>query len=150
MSERASEWYADGLRFECTMCGACCTGGPGFVAFDKAEGRAMAKAVGVGEREFYERYAHRMKHGRTGWSLNEVETEHGHDCVFLDRDSQPGKALCSVHEARPTQCRTWPWWPENLKSRRAWREAAARCEGMNHGAMVRIEEIRIQRDRNKS
>ena len=24
-------WYADGLRFTCTMCGKCCTGEPGYV-----------------------------------------------------------------------------------------------------------------------
>ena len=26
-------WYADGLSFECTMCGNCCTGPPGAVWF---------------------------------------------------------------------------------------------------------------------
>ncbi len=143
----ASEWYEDGLRFECTMCGACCTGPPGYVAFNEAEGRAMAAHLGLDEREFYRRFAHRMTHGKRGWSLNEVETEHGNDCVFLDRESKPGMALCRLHEVRPMQCRTWPWWPENLKSERAWNDAAKRCEGMNRGPMVRVEEIRIQRDR---
>eukprot|EP00961_Rhodomonas_salina_P046921 629705-Rhodomonas_salina.2 len=27
-----------------------------------------------------------------------------------------GKAICSLYEARPKQCRTWPFWPENLAS----------------------------------
>lgn len=143
----AAEWYADGLRFECTMCGECCTGPTGFVAFTETEGREMAASLGVGEDEFYRRYAHRMRHGKRGWSLNEVKTEHGYDCVFLDRESEPGKALCRVHRARPMQCRTWPWWPENLKSKRAWAQAAKRCEGMNQGPIVRVEDIRIERDR---
>jgi len=141
------EWYADGLRFECTMCGACCTGPPGFVAFTREEGRRIASRLGMSERAFYERHAHRMPRSRGGWSLNEVETEHGHDCVFLDRETEPGKALCSIHEVRPMQCRTWPWWPENLRSRRAWTQTAKRCEGINRGELVRVEEIRIQRDR---
>ena len=40
-------WYAEGLRFKCTQCGGCCTGGPGFVWFDEDEGAAMAKAKGL-------------------------------------------------------------------------------------------------------
>ena len=140
------EWYADGLRFECTMCGACCTGAPGFVGFSKAEGEAMAGRLGVSVQDFYSRYAHKMEHGRQGWSLNEIETEHGFDCVFLDRDTKPGQALCSIHEIRPQQCRTWPWWPENLRSRDAWRRTGKRCEGVDRGPLVRIQDIRIQRD----
>ena len=35
-------WYADGLRFECSQCGDCCTGEPGYVWVDEAEITAMA------------------------------------------------------------------------------------------------------------
>ena len=31
MDSPAEPWYRDGLRFECTRCGACCTGAPGYV-----------------------------------------------------------------------------------------------------------------------
>ena len=31
MTADSPEWYRDGLRFECTRCGACCTGAPGYV-----------------------------------------------------------------------------------------------------------------------
>src|SRR5690606_15561824 len=30
-------WYRDGLRFECTQCGNCCTGMPGHVWVDEAD-----------------------------------------------------------------------------------------------------------------
>jgi uncharacterized protein len=142
------EWYAQGLRFTCTQCGNCCTGSPGYVWFTESEAQAMAARVGFSVPEFYATYAHRV-YGR--WSLNERLTEHGHDCVFLVRDATTGKALCTLYEARPQQCRTWPFWPENLKSPRAWRQAAARCPGMDEGIAGRgklypIEAIRIQRD----
>ena len=39
--------YADGLRFECTQCGNCCTGPPGRVWFSEEEGEAMAENLGV-------------------------------------------------------------------------------------------------------
>ena len=142
----SKEWYEDGLQFECTLCGACCTGPAGYVGFTEAEGRAMAKRLGLNYPAFLREYAHRMKDGRDGFSLNEVKTEHGYDCIFLDRESEPGKALCSMHEVRPMQCRTWPWWPDNLKSQRAWQQTGRKCEGVGRGPIVTIDQIRIQRD----
>ena len=50
-----NEWYADGLRFKCTQCGNCCTGGPGYVWFDDDEAQAMADQLGIEKREFYQR-----------------------------------------------------------------------------------------------
>jgi hypothetical protein len=140
-----SEWYADGLAFSCTQCGNCCTGPPGTVQFNRQEGRDMAVALGIDERVFYRRYAHKVD-GR--WSLIERLTTFGHDCVFLDRTSVPGSAVCGLYEARPAQCRTWPFWPENLRSPRAWAGAKrdTPCPGMDCGTVVPIEKIRIQRD----
>ena len=39
---------------------------------------------------------------------------------------------CTVYDARPTQCRTYPWWISNLRDRESWEEAAELCEGINH------------------
>ena len=75
--------------------------------------------------------------------MNEVETEHGFDCVFLDRESLPGKAVCSIHTTRPKQCRTFPWWPEVIKTKAAWERTGKTCEGINRGNVVPVEEIRI-------
>ena len=96
-------------------------------------------------KTFYKRYARRLD-GR--WSLTERETEHGLDCIFLDRESQPGKAVCSIYQARPAQCRTWPFWPENLRSKQTWDavKRATPCPGMDRGKLVPVEQIRIQRD----
>ena len=88
-----TQWYADGLRFECTQCGNCCTGPPGTVWFSPAEGREIAGKLGISESAFRRRYAHKVD-GR--WSLGERKTTHGYDCVFLDRQSVPGKAVCSL------------------------------------------------------
>ena len=139
------EWYADGLRFECTQCGNCCTGPEGAVWFTEEEGRRMAERVGLDEATFLRRHARRLA---PGWSLKERKTAYGFDCVFLDRDTVPGKAVCGLYEARPTQCRTWPFWKEVIESPEAW-DAAKRttpCPGMGRGSLVPVEAIRIQRD----
>jgi hypothetical protein len=146
-----TEWFAkpdapeqgQGLRFGCTMCGRCCSGPPGFVIVSDAEAAALAKRLKLPLATFLKNYTHTMSEGR---SLNEVKTDHGHDCVFLDRTTIPGKAICGVYEDRPTQCRTWPFWPSLLRSRNDWNNAKRTCPGIDHGTLVPIEEVRIRRD----
>lgn len=142
---RQQEWYSQGLRFECTQCGNCCTGPPGAVWFSEREAIAMAERFELTVIEFRHTYARKLDEG---WSLNEVHTAQGFDCIFLDRQSMPGKAVCSIYEVRPSQCRTWPFWPENLKSSQQWEAVKRRmpCPGMNTGTLIPIDQIRIQRD----
>lgn len=104
----------------------------------------MAAKLGMDVDSFELKFTRRIGARR---SLNERKTSAGFDCVFLDR-SVPGRATCHLYEARPMQCRTWPFWPENLTTRHAWDEAKARtpCPGMGRGTLVPIESIRIQRD----
>ena len=132
-----------GLRFECTLCGGCCTGPEGFVNFTDAEARAMAEEIGVSHDEFLKTYT---RDTPAGPSLTERQTEFGYDCVFLDRRSVPGKAVCGVYNTRPMQCRTWPFWVSNLSSEHAWRAAAAGCPGIDRGQrVIHPTQIRIQR-----
>lgn len=143
----SAEWFAQGeeqgLRFECTMCGNCCTGPPGYVLVSEREISDMAGGLGIEPGAFVDRYTHSTALGR---SLKERETEFGHDCVFLDRETIPGKAVCGVYEHRPTQCRTWPFWKSNLRTPNAWKQAKRVCPGMDKGRLYPPEQIRILRD----
>lgn len=141
-------WYEpQGLRFECTMCGACCSGGEGFVLFSDQEAFNIAKRLNITVADFLTKYTHDTE---AGPSLREVRTEHGLDCIFLDRTTVPGKAVCSLYEDRPAQCRTFPFWPEHIESRRAWQRLGNHCEGIDKGNFVPVESIRIQRDRQRA
>lgn len=84
---------------------------------------------------FVRRYTRLIKGRRV---LNDAPS--GRECVFLKDNA------CSVYEARPTQCRTYPWWLRNLQDEDSWREAAAFCEGIDHPAatVVPAEEILAQ------
>lgn len=145
-----AEWYAEGLRFTCTQCGNCCTGPPGYVWFDDQEGEQIADHLGLDVATFRKKFAHRT-FGR--WSLKEHKNERGeYDCIFLTA-SGDGKRTCSIYPVRPTQCRTWPFWPENLMFPENWKQAAQRCPGMakgreGQGKLYPIDQIRIIRDRN--
>jgi Fe-S-cluster containining protein len=138
-----NEWYAGGLSFSCTCCGNCCTGPQGYVIVSDEEAIALAARFNMSVADFLARYTHKTSHGR---SLTERKTEFGYDCIFLDREKIPGKAVCGVYEDRPAQCRTWPFWKSNLTSKNAWERAKRTCPGMDKGKHFTLQQIRIQRD----
>jgi uncharacterized protein len=129
-------WYHRGLRFQCDGCGDCCTGAPGYVWINKAEIEAMSALLGIGTEDFQKRYVRLIGKRK---SLVELA---GGDCVFFDNR----RRRCQVYEARPRQCRTWPFWPSNISSPQSWQEIADRCPGCNLGPIISLEEIqsRIQ------
>ena len=128
----AQPWWSDGLRFTCTRCGRCCKGPePGYVAVNAEEVARLAEHVGMEPDAFGARYVRRV--GRRGYSLIEKPNR---DCVFWEDE-----VGCTVYEARPDQCRTFPFWPELLREREAWDEAATSCPGMNRGRRYSRERI---------
>lgn len=129
-------WYADGLQFECTQCGRCCGGAPGFVWVNAAEIAAMAAEKGIESIEEFERQFVR----KVGARKSLIEFENG-DCIFLD----PVKRNCTVYGSRPRQCRTWPFWDSNLKNEQAWKDTCEVCPGAGNGKLYELEVIETQR-----
>ncbi len=127
-------WYKDGLRFKCTGCGKCCTGSPGYVWVNEEEIHEMAEFLKISPEQFVQKYTRKVAN-----RLALLEHARTYDCVFL----KEGK-ICTLYTARPTQCRTYPWWPENLESKKAWEEESKRCEGINHeeAPLISLGEIK--------
>lgn len=128
-------WYKKGLRFQCTGCGQCCTGAPGYVWLTLKEAEAMALFLKMPLQEFIQMYTRQVD-----GELALKEYPRSYDCIFL-RDKK-----CQVYGARPVQCRTFPFWPENVESKKAWEETARRCEGINHAdaPLIPLSEITKQ------
>ena len=129
-------WYAGGLRFKCTGCGDCCTGGPGYVWVNQQEIDALARRLQMTPEAFEKQYVTRIGIRR---SLKELRYR-GYDCVFL----HPETRRCTVYEDRPRQCRTWPFWDSNLKSPEAWEATCEACPGAGKGKLYSIELIEEQ------
>ena len=127
-------WYQDGLQFECTGCGDCCTGAPGYVWVNREEIALLAAHLGMDVVEFEAKYVRAV--GRRK-SLIEYDN---YDCVFLD--SQTRK--CTVYEARPRQCRTWPFWDSNVRTPKTWEHTCEVCPGSGKGKLYSVEEIETQ------
>jgi len=129
-------WYQDGLMFQCTGCGQCCTGAPGHVWVSEPEVERLARHVGMTLEEFGQRYL-RLARGR----LSLVEKRNG-DCIFWE------KAVgCTVYEVRPDQCSSWPFWHGNLVSQDSWAEVAEDCPGCNRGQNWTLVQIQEQLNR---
>jgi Fe-S-cluster containining protein len=135
----ATKWYDKGLAFECTQCGACCSGEPGFVWVNAEEIAALAAHMKMDEENFQDKFIRRI-----GARFSLVEYPDG-DCIFLDPETRG----CSVYEARPIQCRTWPFWSSNLESKSDWRETCRVCPGAGQGAVYSLEQIEVARKRKK-
>jgi len=128
-------WYNAGLRFECTQCGDCCTGAPGYVWVNDEEIAALAASVGLSTDDFESQFVRRVGIRK---SLKEFP---GGDCVFFDSQ----KRKCTVYNARPRQCRTWPFWDSNLKSPQEWQHTCDVCPGSGKGQLYTLDEIETRR-----
>lgn len=133
------QWYREGLRFECTQCGDCCTGAPGYVHVSQEEIDEIAAFIGRPGKGLGREHLRKVGNG---YSLTEDKTSG--DCCFL-KTGRSGKRTCSIYPVRPLQCRTWPFWTNNLDDRASWNAAACDCPGMNKGPQYDFVEIEIRR-----
>ena len=88
----------------CATCeGRCCTGESGYIFVTKAEIFKIAELLGMDVNEFGVKYL--FKKGYK-YSLKERKVDDSYECVFYDKE----KNGCQIYEARPSQCKTFPFW----------------------------------------
>ncbi len=101
---------------------------------------AIAAHLRIPLQEMMTRYVRRV--GRR-MSLREVTPTM--DCIFLET-AHDGQRQCRIYSFRPTQCRTWPFWPSNLGDPDDWALAGSRCVGINRGKQHDFKEIETRRN----
>jgi len=120
------------LRFSCTRCGRCCTGGAGYhVYFTRLEAAAACAHLELTWKWFRRHYLRHLD------DAGLVAADNAGACIFLDTAGQ-----CRIYAVRPVQCRTYPFWPELVNTAAAWAQEACSCEGINRGNVVSRERIR--------
>ena len=128
------QWWSDGVRFECQGSGKCCLsrGQYGYVYVTLEDRRRLAGHFGLTTTQFTRKYCQK-KDGYVQLAYEKASD----NCMFLE-----GKG-CTVYEARPTQCRTWPFWPE-VMAPKAWAaEVEAFCPGIGKGRLYTAAEIGV-------
>jgi hypothetical protein len=135
MAEDVKPWFSEGLRFKCTGCGKCCTGSPGYVFLSPADLERLANHFLLSTDAFAAKYTYKVDD-----RLSLIDQPDSGSCIFL-KDKQ-----CTVYEARPVQCRTFPWWIQFLETREDWEEAGKRCEGIGHADAPVVPSLTIEQE----
>ena len=139
---KLSKSLEDGIEFSCQMCGSCCRGfNEGEVYLYKEDIFRLANFINLkgknGLREFAKKYLKVIdesfywkepgaERGKTykfktlGFKFA-GEDEH---CHFLIDNK------CSVHSARPFQCRCFPFWQMMVSSRKNFIDYTSKCKGL--------------------
>ena len=123
-------WFKDGVHFECTGCGKCCkTEGDVFVS--QQDAKDISAFLEIELEEFEEKFTASRLGITSPWYLlgklpfSEAEPRKT-KCIFLDESDNS----CRLYDARPIQCRTYPFWPRLMKSRRAFEDEAVVEDGV--------------------
>jgi hypothetical protein len=127
----ANTFWKNGVRFECQGTGRCCTsrGSYGYVYLTLKDRQRLAKHLKLSTAAFTRKYCAKTS---DHFHLKDFKE----NCRFLK-----GKG-CSVYEARPAQCRTWPFWPENMNAKSWTREVVSFCPGVGKGKLYSADEIK--------
>lgn len=129
-------WIRRGLRFACQPdCGKCCTTDErdGSVFLEPGDIERLARHLGMTPRAFV------SKHTFSECGEIELAKNDEGSCCFLDHER------CSVYEARPQQCRTYPFLPLDgftpIESQYTWRYEKKFCPGIGKGRLYSKDEI---------
>jgi len=116
----------DDLRFTCQPgCTNCCDQ-EGNVYLTETDLKRAAKFTGMSAKAFEARYVYRTRRQMRFRKPREKQ------CPFLEGHG------CSIHPAKPTQCRTFPFWPELVEQRSEWNRTSRYCPGIGKGELIQI------------
>jgi Fe-S-cluster containining protein len=114
------------LRFKCQRgCINCCNQS-GYVYLTEDDLSKAAKFTGMSRRVFEKKYVYRTRHQLRFRKPPDKQ------CPFLLDHG------CSIHPAKPTQCRTFPFWPELVENRKEWTATSRYCPGIGKGPLIQI------------
>tara|TARA_B100000579_G_C22627650_1_gene755000 strand:- start:404 stop:829 length:426 start_codon:yes stop_codon:yes gene_type:complete len=127
------EKLINGTRFQCQGSGKCCVsrGGYGFVYLNKKDIKRFANFFNIKKKDFIERNC-----VKEDGNIRLKEINLNGNCIYLKHKK------CSVYAARPEQCRTWPFWPENMNTKKWKKEIINFCPGIGKGKFYSPKEIK--------
>jgi Fe-S-cluster containining protein len=126
-------FYAEGLRFSCARCSACCRYESGYVFLSEKDIGLLAAGQKMDRDAFIKAYCRWVAFGGGVEHLS-LKEKLNYDCIFW----QDG---CGVYAGRPLQCRTYPFWDSIMVSAEAWERAKSECPGMEKGELHSMSKI---------
>ena len=131
-----TDFYAGGLKFSCQQCSFCCRGFPGVVLMSEDDLNRFAKWADVTGEQFILMYC-RWVESDDGFEYLSLREKQNLECIFWNEG-------CEAYDARPVQCRTYPFWTKVLKDSKSWSDESKECKGINNGKIYSKDEIENQ------
>jgi Fe-S-cluster containining protein len=132
MSEQ--HFYDSGLRFSCVRCSSCCRHESGFVYLSENDLARLAREFEMEYTAFIQTWCRWVSFERESERLA-LKEKSNFDCIFWN------EAGCRAYQARPLQCRAFPFWDSVVCSGEAWEQAGSGCPDINSGELHMRDEI---------
>jgi Fe-S-cluster containining protein len=126
------EIFKKGINFECQGSSNCCVsrGNYGYVYLSKKDQTKIVKYLNLSTNLFKKKYCE-----FSDGYLHLKELNIDGNCQFLKNKK------CSIYAARPIQCRTWPFWKENMNAKKWKEELIDFCPGIGKGRLISASTI---------
>ncbi len=95
------------VTHNCKKCGDCCRV-DGYVFLGRGEEKRIMEYLAVCKKEFRKRFTDRF------FLFGRVLKLDAEGCCFLV------ESRCVIYEVRPMQCRSFPYWPGVMRSKKTW------------------------------
>lgn len=126
--DQRSYFFDAGIRFKCRHCGTCCTGDPGVVRVNEREVADIASYLDISASALGDTFLYTWENQQ-----RIRETDDGR-CLFFED-------VCRIYPVRPNQCKTFPFWFDNLRSESRWKKIHSQCPGIGTGRLYHKNEI---------
>lgn len=114
-------------KFACKRCSRCCRIDPGMVLLTEEDADNAAALLAISRSKFIEKYCREIyRDSKVYVGLKEKKN---YDCIFWEKNGG-----CSIYEARPLQCRAFPFWSVLVEDDAEWVLEKKRCPGLDSAA----------------
>ncbi|OHD13659.1 MAG: hypothetical protein A2086_01060 [Spirochaetes bacterium GWD1_27_9] len=119
------------LDFNCEKCSSCCRYESGAVFLTLDDVKKICDNLSISIDKFLVECCRGLyKDDKFVVALKEKPN---YDCIFWNNG-------CIIYEARPLQCRTFPFWPFLVESKELWKNEKYRCAGIDKASDMTLEE----------
>ena len=128
-----NHYLKKGVKFECQGSSNCCVSrnSYGYVYLSKFDLKRLLKFFKLESDIFIKKFCSK----KNGY-LHLKEKDKTGNCIFLNDKK------CTIYVSRPEQCRTWPFWPENMNSKTWKNDIVNFCPGIGKGKFFSYDRIK--------
>ncbi len=129
-------WWESGIKFTCLPgCGKCCNEPNGIVYLSLKDMNRLAAHHKLLLSDFIKKDCRKTLDGRYVLKSKPENLI----CIYLNQNLN-----CTVYDSKPDQCSAFPWWNENLQTKKSWEKTKNICPGIDHPDALLIDKNTIK------